>query len=137
MQNPRPLAPDDGDGRGADVHDEIEPRPATRHRVDRALEPHQGARRHRRKRRRLRGEGQRRGPQQALLVVEPHADGLAGCIALDVEPGIHLRQQRRVDDRERRADWNRDERLLPHGLATRLGPALIVAFAGPTETGFK
>ena len=31
MQNPRPLASDDGHGRGADAHNEVEPRPATGH----------------------------------------------------------------------------------------------------------
>jgi hypothetical protein len=44
MPNPRPLAPDDGHRRGARVRDEVEARPATRHRVDGALEPDQGAR---------------------------------------------------------------------------------------------
>jgi hypothetical protein len=68
---------------------------------------------------------------------EAHADGLAGRIPFGVEPCIHLAQQDLVDGREGRTDRNRDERLLPHGLAARLDPAFIVALPGPTETGLQ
>jgi hypothetical protein len=46
MQDARAVAADNGHGRGADAHDEIQSGPPTRHRVDRALEPYQRPRRH-------------------------------------------------------------------------------------------
>jgi hypothetical protein len=64
------------------------------------------------------------------------ADRVAGRIALRVEPRIHLRQESRIDCRARRSDGNRYEGLLLYGLAPGLDAALVVALAGPTETGF-
>ena len=72
-----------------------------------------------------------------MLFGKAHANGLPGRITSGVEPRIHLRQQSLVDDRERRADRNRHERLLSNGLATGLDATLIVAFAGSTETRFE
>jgi hypothetical protein len=114
VENPRPVASHDRDGRGADTDDEIQPGPATRHRVRRALESHERARRHGDERGGLRCEGGRRGPQLPPLLGESRPDRLARRIPLGLEPRIHLRQQDVVDGRERRAGGNRDERLLGH-----------------------
>jgi hypothetical protein len=103
-------------------------------RIHGTLEPDQRTRRHGGERRGFRCKGGRRRPTLALLLGEQDANGLARRITWGVAPRIHLRQQGLVDPRERRSDRNRDERLLPHGLAARFDPALIVALAGPTET---
>ena len=44
-----------------------------------------------------------------------------------------LREQRRIDRGQRRPARNRDQRLLPDGLAAGLDAAFVVALAGPTE----
>ena len=132
MPNPRPVAADDGHGRGPDADDEIQPGPATRHRVDGALEPDQGARRYRGDRR---GLGARTGSARGGTGAAPrkaHADGLPGGITCGVEPRIHLCQQGLVDGRERRADRNRHERLLANGLAPGLDAPLVM---GPRRAG--
>ena len=138
MQNPRPVASDDGHGRRADAHDQIEPGPATRHRVDGALEPHQRARRHRRERRRLRRERRRArvdswrcSSTKRTPMVWPVASRWVSSRASICASSVALMPA------SVGADRNRHERLLPNGLATRLDAALIVAFAGPTETGFE
>ncbi len=135
MHDPRPVAPDDGHDRGADAHDEIQPGPATRHRVGGALEPDQGARRHRGERRGFRRERRRSESELGLLLGEALPDRVAGRITPRVESRIHLRQHHLIDGCERRTDGNRDEHLLAHGLAARLDAPLVVALAGPAEAG--
>src|SRR5204863_1932968 len=74
MTNARAVVAHDRDRARTDVYDEITPGPATRHRVIRALQSHEGPRADRRHRRRLGGKRLRDWAPRALLLEETGRD---------------------------------------------------------------
>ena len=132
-----PVAADDRHRRRARPHHQIQAGPSRRHGVVRALESHQRARRHRRQRRRLRRKRRGHRSKEALLLREADADRLPDGVPRGVDARVHAGEQRRIDRGQRRPGRNRDQRLLPDGLAAGLDAAFVVALARPTEAGLQ
>src|SRR5262249_38671593 len=126
------VVADDRDGARTDMHDQITPGPATRHRVVRAVQPHEGPRAHRRDRRRLGGKRRRDWPPRVLLFDEAARDRRRRA-----QWRIEAREQRDVDRVERRVGRNRHQGLTTQRLAARFNTALVVPLAGPTEAGLE
>jgi hypothetical protein len=123
----RTVAADDGDRRGADAGDQIEPRPATGDRVPRARHAHQRPGRDRDKRRGLGDKRGRQGAEGGRFDRKPHPDRLASAIAAGRQSRIHAREQRLIDRLEGGGARDRRQRLPRYRVATTVDAALVMA----------